>query len=179
MHGILPGALSYNKKGVYIDRWVDLQTTSEANNPWLRGIKKTRPNDHSVGRVSLPIANGEGRFVVDEKEYKNLVKNNQIAFKYVKGEIAKFQNLEHNPNGSDYDIAGVLSSNGRVLGLMPHPERAMFFYQSPLWQTKKQDLKRKEGLPAGAKAKEGAGLQIFRNAVDYFSSGGGSALGGK
>src|SRR3989344_5107913 len=61
-----------------------------------------------------------------------------------------------NPNGSDYDIAGVLAYNGRVLGLMPHPERAMFSHQSPLWYKNKK-------IP-----KDGKGLQIFKNAINYF-----------
>ena len=91
-----------------------------------------------------------------KKQIQTLQKNKQIAFTYVKGEIYKFQNLEHNPNGSQYDIAGVLAYNGRVLGMMPHPEKAMFAHQSPLWQ------KNKKG------SKEGQGLQIFKNGVNYF-----------
>src|SRR3989338_1856978 len=96
--GILPGGLTYNKNGKYLDRWVDLQVPSPAKgrvgrglSPWLRGIKT----------ISLPIAHGEGRYVINKEEYKNLKKNRQIAFKYTKGEICKFQNLEHNPNGSE------------------------------------------------------------------------------
>lgn len=144
--GILPGALTHNKNGKYIDRWVDLEV--RGNSPWLKGIKK----------LSVPIAHGEGHFVVSEKEYKTLQKNKQIAFTYTKGEICKFQNLEKNPNGSEHDIAGVSAYNGRVLGLMPHPERAMFAHQSPLWQ------KNKKGK------KEGEGLQLFKNAVNYFAT---------
>lgn len=142
--GILPGGLTYNKNGQYLDRWIDLDVKGQS--PWLVGIKK----------ISLPIAHGEGRYAISEEEHKNLKKNNQIAFCYTKGKIAKFQNLEYNPNGSDYDIAGVLAYNGRVLGMMPHPERAMFSHQSPLWQTNK-NIKKEE-----------AGLQIFKNAVNYF-----------
>ncbi|MCX6752169.1 MAG: phosphoribosylformylglycinamidine synthase I [Candidatus Nomurabacteria bacterium] len=148
--GILPRALAHNKNGKYIDRWVDLETHSArqdlAESPWLKGIEK----------ISLPIAHGEGHYVASKKDYENLKKNNQIAFTYAKGEIYKFQNLEYNPNGSDYDIAGVLAYNGRVLGMMPHPERAMFSHQSPLWYKNKKV------------SKEGAGLQIFKNAVNYF-----------
>ncbi len=152
--GILPGALTHNKNGKYIDRWVDLKVEGNprqgwARSPWLTGMKK----------LSVPIAHGEGRYVISPKEYKNLQKNKQIAFKYEKGEICKFQNLEKNPNGADYDIAGVLAYNGRVMGLMPHPERAMFSHQSPLWQNKK--IK-------STVSKEGPGLQIFKNAVNYF-----------
>lgn len=143
--GILPGALMQNKNKQYIDRWVDLEVTGKS--PWLAGIKK----------ISLPIAHGEGHFVTNTKEYKELQKNKQIAFKYVKGEICKFQNLEYNPNGSDYDIAGVLAYNGRVLGMMPHPERGMFAHQSPLWYEQKD-----------RKNKDGAGLQVFKNAINYF-----------
>lgn len=143
--GILPGALTYNKNGLYTDRWLDLQVTEKS--PWLTGIKE----------LSIPIAHGEGRYVISQKEYKSLKKNKQIAFTYTKGEICDFQNLEANPNGSDYDIAGVLAYNGRVLGLMPHPERAMFSHQSPLWQMTKNKTKR-----------EGEGLQIFKNAINYF-----------
>lgn len=152
--GILPGALTQNKSGQYIDRWTDLtippslsrRGSGRGFSPWLKNIKK----------ISLPIAHGEGRYVIDKKEYENFKKNKQIAFVYTKGEICKFQNLEENPNGSDFGIAGVLAYNGRVLGMMPHPERAMFSHQSPLWQMNKKG------------SKEGAGLQIFKNAINYF-----------
>ncbi len=144
--GILPGALTYNAGGKYIDRWVDLKVVGKS--PWLKGIST----------ISLPIAHGEGRYVVDEKEYKNLVKNKQIAGVYTKGEITAFQGLDLNPNGSAYDIAGVLAYNGRVFGLMPHPERAMFAHHSPLWQINKKKIK----------SEWGDGIKIFQNAVDYF-----------
>ncbi len=155
--GILPGALTYNKNGQYIDRWIDLKVPASAQaSAWLRGIKK----------ISLPIAHGEGKYIIDKKNPPN------IALKYESGEICKFQNLEKNPNGSTHDIAGVLGYNGRVLGLMPHPERAMFAHQSPLWQIKKNGNKNK-------KIKTGKALQIFINAVKYFSAKGGSASDGK
>ena len=155
--GILPGALTYNKNGKYIDRWVDLKF--EGKSPWLVGIKK----------ISLPIAHGEGRYIIDDKKYKSMKKEKEIAFVYEKGEICKYQNLEKNPNGAMYDTAGVLGYNGRVLGMMPHPERAMFFHHSPLWQIKKTNgIKKEEGLPAGALAKEGEGILLFKNAINYF-----------
>ena len=76
--GILPGGLTYNKNRQYIDRWIDLEVPAyvkasageQGISPWLKNIKK----------ISLPIAHGEGRYVISEKEYKNLKKNNQIAF---------------------------------------------------------------------------------------------------
>ena len=144
--GILPGALTHNKNAQYIDRWVDLKVVGKS--PWLSGIKK----------ISLPIAHGEGRYLIDSKKYKEMLKKKEIAFTYTKGDICKFQNLEGNPNGALHDIAGILGYNGRVLGIMPHPERAQFFHHSPLWQLKKKEIKKDEG----------EGLQIFKNAINYF-----------
>ncbi|MBU0999407.1 phosphoribosylformylglycinamidine synthase subunit PurQ [Patescibacteria group bacterium] len=142
--GVLPGGLTYNKNGKYLDRWVDLEATGFS--PWLKDIKK----------ISLPIAHGEGHYVISSKEYQKMKKSGDIAFVYTKGEICRFQNLEKNPNGSSHDIAGVLAYNGRVLGMMPHPERAMFSHQNPMWQMNKKGHK------------EGPSLQIFKNAINYF-----------
>jgi phosphoribosylformylglycinamidine synthase len=153
--GILPGGLTFNKNGKYIDRWVDLKVMGKS--PWLEGMK----------RLSVPIAHGEGHYVISDKEYKKMQKNGEIAFTYEKGAICEFQDLEKNPNGSDYDIAGVLAYNGRVLGLMPHPERAMFAHQSPMWFMDKQKVPTKVGIPTDGGA--GAGLQIFKNAINYFN----------
>lgn len=145
--GVLPGGLTHNKNGQYIDRWVDLKVTGKS--PWLVGLKS----------ISLPIAHGEGKYLISAKDYKNLNKDKRIAFTYTKGEICKYQNLETNPNGANYDIAGILGYNGRVLGMMPHPERAQFSHHSPLWQSKKEKSK---------KTDEGEGLILFKNAVNYF-----------
>jgi phosphoribosylformylglycinamidine synthase len=145
--GVLPGGLTHNKNGQYIDRWVDLKVIGKS--PWLVGLKS----------ISLPIAHGEGKYLISAKDYKNLNKDKRIAFTYTKGEICKYQNLEANPNGANYDIAGILGYNGRVLGMMPHPERAQFSHHSPLWQSKKEKSK---------KTDEGEGLILFKNAVNYF-----------
>ncbi len=151
--GILPGGLTYNKGGKYLDRWVDLKVSGSprhgrARSPWLTGIDK----------LSVPIAHGEGCYIISKKEYGKIKKAGEIAFTYDKGEICNFQNLPANPNGSNYDIAGVLNYSGRVLGMMPHPERGMFVYQSPLWYKNNKKDKRKWG----------DGLAIFKNGVNYF-----------
>ena len=154
--GLLPGALMHNESAMYLDRWVDLAVTGES--PWLSGIQS----------ISLPIAHGEGRYIIDEAQYKEMKKNNEIAFTYTKGEMCEYQNLKANPNGALHDIAGVLGYNGRVLGLMPHPERAMFFHHLPNWQLKKEIESRKK-KPA-TKDEAGPGLHLFKNAVNYFQS---------
>ncbi|MBI2889047.1 MAG: phosphoribosylformylglycinamidine synthase subunit PurQ [Candidatus Liptonbacteria bacterium] len=150
--GLLPGALTYNDSARYTDRWVDIEVAGES--PWLKGIT----------RLSLPIAHGEGKFVGSEQLLNELESQKSVAFRYVKGDICVWQSLPSNPNGSLRDIAGVLARGGRILGLMPHPERAQFFTQLPHWTY----LKEKAARGGKKLPKDGPGLQIFKNAVNYF-----------
>jgi phosphoribosylformylglycinamidine synthase len=150
--GLLPGALKTNKNARYLDRWVDLKISGKSL--WLKGIKK----------LSLPIAHGEGKYFADKNILAGLKKENGIVLKYVKGEICEYQDLEPNPNGAMEDIAGITGYNGRVLGLMPHPERAMFFHHLPNWPVRKEKLSRK-GSPL---PEYGPGMRIFKNAIGYF-----------
>ncbi len=151
--GLLPGALTFNDGARYQDRWVDVKIENNVS-PWLKGIKT----------LSLPIAHGEGKYFADEKTLKDLNKNKDVAARYFKGDIAKYQNQIVNPNGALEDIAGVLSHEGRVLGMMPHPERALFITQLPQFSYLKEKAKRE-----GKKLSEhGPGFQIFKNAVGYF-----------
>src|SRR3989344_1524163 len=148
----LPGALLFNNSARYVDRWVDLRVVSES--PWLTGIRE----------LSLPIAHGEGRYHADGPTLRRLNAKKQIALKYVKGGASAFHNLSANPNGALENIAAVTSVNGKVLGLMPHPERGMFFTQLPHWTWLREKLEREGKKPPT----EGPGLRIFQNAVDYF-----------
>ncbi len=142
----------YNQSARFITRWVDLRVVSDT--PWLLGIDT----------LSLPIAHGEGKFFVDKKDLKELHKNRQIALQYTLGEMSIYLDLPANPNGSIDDIAGITDSTGKILGLMPHPERGMFFNQIPNWQLLKEKYNREgQKLPV-----DGPGLQIFKNAVKYF-----------
>lgn len=150
--GLVPGALTFNSGGKYIDRWVDLKVVGSS--PWLKGIKK----------LSVPIAHGEGNFTADKKTLVEMKKHKQIALEYIKGEISTMQNLPANPNGSMLNIAGVTSYEGRVLGLMPHPERGMNFEQLPHSPLLREKYKR-----LGKKPKPYTiSLQIFKNAINYF-----------
>ncbi|WP_147536033.1 phosphoribosylformylglycinamidine synthase subunit PurQ [Bacillus marasmi] len=104
--GLLPGALRRNESLKFICRPVDLKV--ENNNTLFT-------NEYEAGEViSVPIAHGEGNYYVDEVTLKQMKDNNQIVFTYV-----------DNPNGSLENIAGVINERGNVLGLMPHPERAV------------------------------------------------------
>tara|TARA_B100000575_G_C23056276_1_gene608105 strand:- start:2 stop:655 length:654 start_codon:yes stop_codon:yes gene_type:complete len=101
--GFLPGALTKNAGLDFICDDTDLEITSSKGN-WFNS---------SNNRINLPIAHGEGRYYCDDDTLKELLDNELIALRYL-----------NNPNGSSYDIAGVVNKAGNVLGLMPHPERA-------------------------------------------------------
>jgi phosphoribosylformylglycinamidine synthase subunit PurQ / glutaminase len=145
-------ALGTNAGARYLDRWVDLEV--ENDSPWTRGLRA----------LAMPIAHGEGRLYADEAVLRALEAGGQVALRYTAGAICDFLDLPTNPNGSLEDIAGVTDETGRVLGLMPHPERAIFFTSRPDWPIMSQRLRRvgKE-VP-----KDGPGLQLFTNAVQYF-----------
>jgi phosphoribosylformylglycinamidine synthase subunit PurQ / glutaminase len=145
-------ALLYNKSARFITRWTDLKVVSDS--PWLDGIDT----------ISLPIAHGEGNFYTNTENVRKLQESRQIALKYIKGEMCDYLDYPVNPNGSIDDIAGITDETGKILGLMPHPERGMFFNQLPNWQITKELYNREnKNLP-----KTGPGLQIFKNAVKYF-----------
>lgn len=150
--GILPGALIGNDAGRYLCRWIDLEVAGSS--PWLRGLT----------RMSLPIAHGEGRYYVPAETLETLKRENGVALRYVTGEMAQHFDMPVNPNGSLENIAAVTACDGRVLGMMPHPERAVSFFQLPHWTYLREDYVRAgKSLP-----QEGPGLQLFKNAVNYF-----------
>lgn len=145
-------ALTNNDSARYNTRWVDLEVKTKS--PWLEGIEA----------LSLPVAHGEGKFFATEENLKQLEEKGQVALKYVKGPMSSYLDLPANPNGSIMDIAAITDETGRILGLMPHPERGIFFVQRPDWGVRKEELARRgEALPEFSD-----GLQIFRNAVQYF-----------
>lgn len=144
-----PATLTWNANGRYTDLWVKLRTCS-MKNVFLRGIDT----------LECPIAHAEGRIAVREESVLDAWQaQDQIALRYTDagGEIHTRNLIPYpdNPNGSAWNIAGLGDPSGRVLGLMPHPERFLFATQHPQWT--------RRGL-RGA----GAGHKLFRNAAAYF-----------
>lgn len=143
--------LTWNHNGKYTARWVHLRTAG-SHNVFLRDIQS----------LDLPIAHAEGRIVVRNPVVVSQWKaNRQLALCYSKrgssdpDPSTTVLTFPDNPNGSVANLAGLSDPTGRVLGLMPHPERFLFRTQHPNWT--------RLDLP-----EEGAGLQLFRNAVAYF-----------
>jgi phosphoribosylformylglycinamidine synthase len=105
--GLLPGALTRNGHLHFRNRDQALRV-ERADTFWTA--------DYTEGqRIVVPVKNGEGRYVAADADLDRLEGEGRVVFRYVEG----------NPNGSSRDIAGVCSANGRVVGLMPHPEHAV------------------------------------------------------
>ncbi len=150
--GILPGdsssqqqevSITYNDSGKFEDRWVYLAPQTEK----CVFIEPGR-------QIYLPVAHAEGKVVTkDQQTLKKLKAEKQIAFKYVdeNGNAGKYP---VNPNGSTDSIAGLTDSTGRILGLMPHPERHVRLTQHPHWSRLKDKT-------------DGDGMTIFNNAVRF------------
>lgn len=146
-------ALQHNKTARYMNRWVDLEVGGRET-PWLVGLDE----------FSCPIAHGEGRLYADPETLKEINAKGLAVLKYYKGDICNYQDLEPNPNGSIENIAGITDETGKIFGLMPHPERALFFNQRPDAPLLKEKYKR-EGVKIPV---EGPGLQVFKNGINYF-----------
>jgi len=72
-------------------------------------------------KLHIPVAHNEGNYFAEAETLAELEANGQVALRYTEGG----QQGPANPNGAVNDIAGIVSANGRVMGMMPHPERAM------------------------------------------------------
>lgn len=163
--GLLPGGakqwppsgdrnvtLTWNENGKYTALWVRLKNTAP-HNVFLKGIDE----------IELPIAHAEGRLAVrDTNVLATWQAQGNIALCYVPKAGANGINptkavltYPDNPNGSFANIAALSDESGRVLGLMPHPERFIDATQHPRWT--------RLGLTG-----DGDGLKVFQNAVNYF-----------
>ncbi|QUQ70258.1 phosphoribosylformylglycinamidine synthase subunit PurQ [Kutzneria sp. CA-103260] len=105
--GLLPGVLIRNKGLHFVcrDQWLKVENTTSA---WTTRFDQG-------AEILIPLKSGEGCYVADQHVLDELEGEGRVAFRYVGG----------NPNGALNDIAGITSANGRVVGLMPHPEHAI------------------------------------------------------
>jgi phosphoribosylformylglycinamidine synthase len=156
--GLLPGAgavasLAQNESGRFEARWVRLRVETTSS-PWLR---------HG-DVLDLPVAHAEGRLVLGEGV---TLPETQVALRYLRPTdgapgVAGTQGespalFPANPAGSHGDVAGLVDATGRILGLMPHPERNVESWHRPGWTRRTGD---------GASGPS-VGLTLFRNAVEH------------
>ncbi len=112
--GLLPGALMQNRSLSFVCKWINLRVET-TRTPFTRLLPKG-----SV--IHLPVAHGEGRFVLEVESINKLRNEERVAFSFCDEE--GHPGDEANPNGALENIAGICNEEGNVLGLMPHPERA-------------------------------------------------------
>ena len=105
--GLLPGAMLRNKNLAFRCEFQTL-SVENAKTPFTLQYEEGE-------RIQIPIAHQEGNYYCDEKNLAKLKENGQIVFRYA----------DENPNGSVQNIAGICNKEGNVLGMMPHPERAI------------------------------------------------------
>ncbi|MEE9201534.1 MAG: phosphoribosylformylglycinamidine synthase I [Candidatus Brocadiales bacterium] len=141
--GAQEATLTFNDSNRFEARWAHIKACSG---------KSVYVEEGQV--LYLPVAHAEGKFVTrDDETLERLRGSSQIIFKYV-NEGGEGAGYPYNPNGSVDGVAGVCDATGRILGMMPHPERYVEPVQHPHWQRAGLDKK-----PHGA--------QIFENAVKY------------
>lgn len=146
-------ALATNLPPGYNCRWISLKHENRGKCIFTRKIPPQRI-------LHMPVAHSEGRFVFSKEKEKEqlerLCENDQLVFRYCDedGEYAE-GSFPINPNGSYHDIAGICNREGTVFGLMPHPERAFYWWQQPDWTAQ-------ERMPEC-----GDGRFIFESLVSY------------
>ena len=150
--GLLPGinsqitqeaTLAANASGKFECRWVNLYTQQSAC-VFMNDMK---------WRLYLPVAHAEGRFTAPSRILNQLESNRQVALRYGSDDTS-IDDYPFNPNGSDNNIAAVCDPTGRILGMMPHPERYLARLNHPRWMC--EDL-----------IEKGDGFGVFRSAVAF------------
>jgi phosphoribosylformylglycinamidine synthase len=135
--------LTNNDSGKFEARWIRLKVYS---------LKSEFLKEEEV--IELPIAHGEGKFLPsDAQSMKRWEQGGQLVLKYVDPE-GREAGYPWNPNGSTSSVAGICDPTGRVLGLMPHPERFQDATNHPQWTRRGADVR-----PDG--------LKFFLNAFEY------------
>ena len=112
--GLLPGVLVENAGLKYVCRNTAIEVADSTASPFTAGLTPGQ-------KLIIPVAHNEGNYFASDDDLQRLEDNGQIAFRYTDSDIIG----PANPNGAARNIAGILSPNGRVMGMMPHPERAI------------------------------------------------------
>jgi phosphoribosylformylglycinamidine synthase subunit PurQ / glutaminase len=161
-YGLLPGfegisaypeaTLTTNEPAGFKCEWIYLRNENKGKCLFSSKIP--------VGKVlRMPIAHGEGRLLFPKEKEKTLlvklIDEDMVVFRYCNKEgQAADGKYPTNPNGSTFDIAGICNKEGNIFGLMPHPERALYWWQQPDY-TRQQQM-----------SQYGDGKLIFQSIID-------------
>lgn len=143
--GTMDATLTNNDSGHFECRWVRLMVEQSSTCKFLASLRGKN--------VSYQVAHGEGKFLTTNENLKKIENLGLVAFRYVDKDGNPSQDYPENPNGSPHAIAGVTDTTGRVLGLMPHPER--FVNREHYPNFRREHIDKPQGLP------------IFQNMVEF------------
>lgn len=147
INGEIKAALAFNANGSFRCEWRDLKVAKDSKCVFLEAMPD---------QVSYPIAHGEGRFYASEDTLDSLEARGMVAFRYCDRLGNPTMQFPSNPNGSARAIAGICDESGRIIGLMPHPERFIRRLQHP-------NARRPDG------PKQPQGLSLFQGMVNFAS----------
>ena len=162
--GKMDATLTNNDSGHFECRWINLKIETKSKCVFLNNKAMKQFNN----LVSYQVAHGEGKFLTDAGTLQEIEKQNLVVFRYINENGKPTQKYPDNPNGALNAIAGVCDPSGRILGLMPHPERFIFREQHPNWRR----MKIKSPFTRRNFSEGGQGLPIFENMISYVRKGG-------
>ena len=140
--GNMDATLTNNDSGRFECRWINLEIEKNSRCVFLNN-----------GVISYQVAHGEGKLFAPKEAMDRIEKEKLVAFRYTDTKGNPTQKYPFNPNGSLHAIAGITDPTGRILGLMPHPERFVRVDQHPNWRRLRIDTP--QGLP------------IFKSMISY------------
>lgn len=175
--GKMQATLTNNDSGHFDCRWINLKIESKSKCVFLNNYNTsdggrlnereamTPPRWINNNVISLQVAHGEGKFFAQKTILQKAEKEKLVVFRYVNSSGNPTQKYPDNPNGSLHAIAGITDPTGRILGLMPHPERFIFKEQHPNWRRFKinKSIRQAQDL-------QPQGLPIFENMIKYVES---------
>ncbi len=141
--GTMDATLTNNEKGLFECRWVKIKQ-EKSRCVFLQNIKPI---------MDVSVNHGEGKFLANDDVIKRIEDTNSVVFRYVDKSGQPTQNYPENPNGATNAIAGICDPTGRIVGMMPHPEKFNHITNHPNWRR--------------LNLKKPAGLTIFENMIDY------------
>ena len=143
--GKMQATLTDNDSGHFECRWINLRIDKNNSCVFLKDLEDQI--------ISYQVAHGEGKFFANNKTLKTIEQSGLVVFRYIDKKGKPTKNYPENPNGSLNAIAGICDPTGRIIGLMPHPERFIFKEHYPNWRRQKIDRPQR--------------LSIFKSMISY------------
>jgi len=150
--GSMEVTLAHNQSGHFECRWVKIKT------------EKSKCTFLPAGEIlEIAVNHGEGKFFAENKTIKKIQKDQLVIARYVDSKGNSTQEYPQNPNGAVNAIAGICDPSGRIIGMMPHPEKFVDITQHPNWR-------RQKFLPAGRQVTKPHGTYFFENLIKFAKS---------